>query len=168
MNEPLKQKVERAIGDEFVEWLNQTTGSDFQFDRIGVDPPDLIYRNGDTVMPVEVTTSYYNEEDATMLWKHARRDPAAPTKWKKPLDEPDQRLIAGINKRIAEKSSGAHDAGTVLVIEVYAGITTKSDFERVKSGIAVARAIPFAAIYVTGTFGSSRDGPAGYFCWKVS
>ena len=35
-------------------------------------------------------------------------------------------LIAGINKRIAEKSSGAHDAGTVLVIEVYAGITTKS------------------------------------------
>src|SRR5690348_11677459 len=103
MNEPLKKKVERAIGNNFVEWLNRTTGSDFQFDRIGADPPDLIYCDGDKVMPIEVTTSYYNEEDATDRWEHARRDPAVPTESKIFFVEPDRALIADINQRIVKK-----------------------------------------------------------------
>ncbi len=57
MSESLKREVERAIGDAFVEWLNRATRSYFQFDRIGGDPPDLVYRDGDKTMPVEVTTS---------------------------------------------------------------------------------------------------------------
>jgi len=98
-NEELKQKVERAIGDKFVKWLNRTTGSDFQFDSIGANPPDLLYRDGDKIMPIEVATSYYAEADAKMRWGHARNDPAAPTK-SGILDEPDKRLIADINQRI--------------------------------------------------------------------
>ena len=168
MNESLKQKVERAIGDEFVEWLNRTTRSNFQFDGTGANPPDLVYRDGDKVMPVEVATSYYNEEDAVMRWKHARKDRTAPTKWSKPLDEPDQRLIAGINQRIVEKCLGTHDVGTVLVIEIYPAITTSTEFEELKNTIVIPSSIPFAAIYVAGSFGCSRDGPGGYFCWKVS
>lgn len=162
MNESLKQKVERAIGDKFVDWLNQVTGSEFQFDRIGADPPDLVYRDGDKTMPVEVATSYYHEEDAVMRWKEARKDPTAPMKWSKPLDEPDQRLITDINQRIVQKCLGTHDKGTVLVIEIYPAITTKTEFEELKSSIVIPNSIPFRAIYVAGSF------PSGYFCWKLS
>ena len=168
MTESLKQKVERAIGDQFVEWLNRATGSEFQFERTGADPPDLVYRDGDKTLPVEVATSYYHEEDAIMRWKHARKDPTAPVKWSKPLDEPDQRLIVDINQRIVEKCLSTHDVRTALVIEIYPAITTKTEFEELKSRIAIPKSIPFAAIYVAGSFPHGGDGPGGYFCWKVS
>jgi hypothetical protein len=178
-NNFLKQEVERYIGDDFVKWLNRTSGSKFEFERMGADPPDLIYRDGDKTLPVEATTSYYNEEDAIMRWKHARKDPTAPTRWsdarpqaaKPPWEhrwEPDQKLIAGINKRIAEKCLGKHDVGTVLVIQCFPSITTKVEFEELKDTIAIPSSIPFTAIYVAGSFPHSRDGPGGYFCWKVA
>jgi hypothetical protein len=160
MNEFLKRKVERAIGDEFVEWLNRATGSQFQFDHIGADPPDLVYRDGDKTMPVEVATSYYHDEDAIMRWKHARKDRTAPMKWGKPLDEPDQRLITGINQRIVKKCLGTHDVGTVLVAEIYPAITTKTEFEELKSSIAIPSSTPFSAIYVAGNFPHGRDAAA--------
>ena len=103
-----------------------------------------------------------------MRWKHARKDSTAPVKWSKPLDEPDQRLITGIYERIVEKCLGTHDVGTVLVIEIYPAITTKTEFEDLKSSIAIPKWIPFAAIYVAGSFPHGGDGPGGYFCWKVS
>jgi hypothetical protein len=168
MNESLKQKVERAVGDEFVEWLNRTTGSEFQFERTGANPPDLVYRDGNKTLPVEVATSYYNENDAIMRWKFARKDPTAPTKWESPLTNPDQALIADINKRIAKKCLGKHDLETVLVVEIYPAITTKAEFEELKNGIAIPSSIPFAAIYVAGTFPHGSDSPGGYFCWKVA
>jgi len=168
MNERLKQKVERAIGDKFIEWLNRATGSDFQFERTGADPPDLVYRDGDKTLPVEIAKSYYHEEDAIGLWKHARKDRTAPVKWSEPLDEPDQRLIIDINQRIVEKCSGAYDVGTVLVIEIYPAITTKIEFEELKSSIAIPNSIPVGVIYVAGIFPHGADGAGGYFCWKVS
>jgi hypothetical protein len=168
MKESLKQKVERAIGDQFVKWFNRVTGSEFQFDRPGADPPDLLYRDRDNILPIEVATSYYHEEDAIMRWKHARKDCTAPTKWPKPLDEPDQRLITGINQRIVEKCLGTHDVGTVLVIEIYPAITTKMEFEELKSSICIPTSVPFAAIYVAGSFPHGGDSLGGYFCWKVS
>jgi hypothetical protein len=168
MKESLKQKVERAIGDEFVEWLNRTTGSQFQFERLGANPPDLMYRDGDKTLPVEVATSYYNENDAIMRWKVARKDPTAPKKWDSPQKNPDQALIADINKQIAKKCLGKHDLGTVLVIEIYPAITTKAEFEEWKNGIAIPSSIPFAAIYAAGSFPHGSDSPGGYFCWKLA
>jgi hypothetical protein len=131
LNDSLKQK-ERAVGDEFVKWLNRTTGGEFQFEGVGANPPDLLYRDGDKTLPVEVATSYYNKQDAIMRWKGARKDPTAPTRWGRPLINPDQVLIADINKRVAEKCLGKHDLGTVLVIECYPSITTKAEFEELK------------------------------------
>jgi len=168
LNDSLRQKVERTVGDEFVEWLNRTTGTEFQFERVGTNPPDLLYRDGDKTLPVEVATSYYNKEDAIMRWKSARKDPTAPTRWGRPPINPDQALIADINKRIAEKCLGKHDLGTVLVIEFYPAITTKAEFEELKNGITIPRSIPFVAIYVAGSFPHRSDSPGGYFCWRVA
>ena len=167
-NEPLKQKVERAIGDEFVSWLNKGNCSQFQFERVGADPPDLIYRDGNKTLAIEITTAYYDQEDASMLWRLAREDRTTPVKRSKPFDEPDQRLIGDINKRIIAKCLGAHEAGTVLVIDVYPAITRTDEFETLRHKIAIPGAIPFGAIYVTGWFPSGGDGRGGYSCWKVS
>jgi hypothetical protein len=168
MKESLKQKVERAVGDTFVEWLNRTTGSRFQFERIGANPPDLIYRDDNKTLPVEVATSYYNENDAIMRWKFARKDPTAPTRWGSPQKNPDQALIANINERITRKCLGKHDLGTLLVVEIYPAITTRAEFEKLKAGIEIASSIPFAAIYVAGSFPGHGDSPGGYFCWKLA
>ncbi|SRR6266487_3703794 len=165
MNESLKQKVERAVGDAFVEWLNRTTGSEFQFECTGTDPPDLVYRDGDKTLPVEIATSYYDAKDAIARWEYARKDPTAPAKW--PLTNPDQTLIADINNRIAEKCLATYDLRTVLVIGIYPAITTKAEFEELKNSIAIPSSIPFTAIYVAGVFPHSSDGQGGYFCWRV-
>src|SRR5262249_22069757 len=145
-NEALKQQVERAVGNDFVEWLNQTTGTKFQFDQIGADPPDLIYRDGNKTLPVEVATSYAYENDAIMRWRIARKDPTAPVMWRSFRTNEDQALIADINKRIAEKCLGKHDVGTVLVVETFPEITTSARFEALKHDIAIPNSIPFTAI----------------------
>jgi hypothetical protein len=167
MNGSLTRQVERAIGNSFVEWLNQTTGNEFQFDRIGADPPDLIYRDDNKTLPIEIATSYYHKEDVIMRWKHARKDPTAPTEWSEPLEEPDKKLIADINRRIAKKCLGKHESGTVLVIECYPALTSITDFEGLKETIEIPSSIPFTAIYVAGDFPHSRDGPGGYSCWRI-
>ena len=167
-NESLKQKVERAIGDEFVSWLNRANCSQYQFEHAGADPPDLIYRDGNKTLPIEITTAYYDQKDASMLWGLARKDRTGPVKRSKPLDEPDQRLIASISKRIEEKCLGTHEAGTVLVIDIYPAITRKDEFETLRHKIAIPGAIPFVAIYVTGWFPSGGAGRGRYSCWKVS
>jgi hypothetical protein len=50
---------------------------------------------------------------------------------------------------------------------IYPAITTKVEFEELKNSIAIPSSIPFTAIYVAGDFGYGRDGPGGYFCWRV-
>lgn len=102
-----------------------------------------------------------------MLWRLARKDRTVPVKRSKPLDEPDARLIADINKRIGEKCFAAQETGTVLVVGIYPAITRKDEFEALKHKIATPVAIPFAGIYVTGWFPSSSDGEGGYCCWEV-
>jgi hypothetical protein len=168
MNESLKQEIERFIGDEFVEWLNRKTGSEFRFKRTGANPPDLVYRDGNKMLPVEVTMSYYNENDAIFRFKIARKDPTAPTRSVSFRTNEHQVLIANINKRIAEKCLSKHDPETVLVVGFFPEITTKAVFEAWKNGIVIPKSTPFAAIYVAGTFAGDSYSPGGYFCWKVA
>jgi hypothetical protein len=54
-----------------------------------------------------------------------------------------------------------------ILTEIYPAITTKVEFEELKNSIAIPSSIPFTAIYVAGDFGYGRDGPGGYFCWRV-
>lgn len=77
----LKQKIERGIGDHFIQWYNKKMGSKFEFDRLGADPPDLLYRDREEVLPVEITTEYYDDKDAIFQWKSMRNNMDAPKKW---------------------------------------------------------------------------------------
>jgi hypothetical protein len=39
----IQRRHERAVGDAFVAWHNQTTGTSHEYDAHGSDVPDLIY-----------------------------------------------------------------------------------------------------------------------------
>ena len=54
----------------------------------------------------------------------------------------------------------------VLVIGIYPVITTKTEFEELKSSIAISSSIPFGAIYVAGSFPHGRDAQGGYSVGK--
>lgn len=165
MSETLKQEVERANGDSFIQWYNQENGTCFVFDQIGADPPDLLYRDGDSVLPVEITTSYYDSNDATMRWKNARNDHTAASRWSGM--NPDQTLVADISNQIRQKCIGTQDAGTILVVGIYSALTTKRDFEELKVNIDVPDSVPFTQIYAGGHFPTSSDSPGGLFYFKL-
>jgi len=165
MAERLKQKVERAIGDNFVQWYNEDRGSNFVFEKVGDDPPDLVYRDGAQLLPVEVTTAYYDSAAATMRWKAARRDPSASDHWSG--ENPDQSLVTNVTEQISKKCVGTHDPGTILVIGLYSALTTRIDFEKLKHEINIPQTVPFSQIYAGGNFPFSSDSPGGYFYFKL-
>ncbi len=39
----LKEQFERANGDKFIEWLNDSAGTKFVFSRRAGEAPDLVY-----------------------------------------------------------------------------------------------------------------------------
>jgi hypothetical protein len=127
----------------------------------------LVYRDCNETLRVEITTAYYDQEDASILWRLARGDGKVPPNRSKPLDAPDERLVADVNRRIREKCLGTHEAGTVFVIDVYPSITRKDEFEELKHTIVTPEAIPFAGIYVTGWFPSRGEWQGSYCCWRV-
>ena len=163
---PLKQQVERGIGEAFVKWYNMTNGTNFVFGQFGADPPDLIYSDGNEVLPLEITTSYYDARVATLEWKLARHDPTAANGWSG--INFDASLIDALEDRIAKKCIGTHDAGTVLVLGIYPRLTSSAEFEALKENIAIPQMNPFCAIYVAGSFPCSNDASGGYYCWKLS
>jgi len=165
MSESLKQEVERAIGDNFVNWYNKEQGSSFVFERLGDDPPDLVYQAGKQVLPIEVTTAYYGSEDAKMRWKTARRDPSASDRWSGL--NPEQSLVANVTDQISKKCVGKHDPGTVLVVGLYPALTTRNDFEKLKSEISIPQTVPFAQIYAGGNFPSGSGSAGGYFYFRL-
>ena len=114
---------------------------------------------------MEITTSYYNENDAKRRWKHARKD-HTPTE-QSLIIAPDESLVAFVNRQITKKCIGTHYPATILVIEIYSAITSSVEFEELQRDIIIPRPNTFVAIYAAGVFPYSSDGPGGYFCWKV-
>ena len=165
MIESLKQRVERGIGESFIQWYNKNNKTNFTFEEFGANPPDLIFRESAMVLPVEISTSYYDNNFSTMKWKSARNDPTVADLW---LGiNPDTSLINSINERINKKCLSKYDPSTILVIGIHPAITTKMEFEELKKGIIIPRTNPFDAIYTAGRFPSRGRERGGYSCWKL-
>ena len=160
----MKQKVEKGVGDHFIQWYNKKMGRKFEFDRLGADPPDLLYRDGEEILPVEITTEYYDQDDARLNWQNVRNN--STTKRWSGVDF-DQSLVRRIIKRIEKKCKGTYDPGTVLMIGIYPRLTTNKDFQSMLNTIRIPDEIPFTGIYVGGRFPSSTDTMGGYFYWQL-
>jgi len=164
MKMTLKQEVERGIGDRFIQWYNQKMGKKYKFDRFGADPPDLLYRDSWGILPVEITTEYYDQNDARQNWQNVRNN-SATGGWSG-VDF-DQSLVKRIIKRIEKKCEKTYDQGTILVIGIYPRLTTNKEFHSMLNTICLPTKIPFSGIYVGGKFPFSLDTMGGYFYWQL-
>ncbi len=148
------QQFEQAVGDEFAEWLSCTTGHACTFVRRAGEAPDLVYLYRRVELPVEVTGAYYDSVHAAFLWKAARGQSGGPTHWEGA--EPDKSLADAVIARVQQKSLKRYGANTVLLIEIPPGVTRLSDLKRLLQG-RIPREMPFAGVYVVGTFPKEND-----------
>jgi hypothetical protein len=163
----IQRRHERAVGDAFVAWHNQTTGTSHEYDAHGSDVPDLIYKDGSKKLLLEITVAYYDAGHAMMLWQNARHVPGAPDSWNS--KRPDQKLIDSVNLALTKKSGKAYPSGCVLVVAVYPDLTAAEEFALLMPEIRVPDAHPFAEIYVGGLFPAWSGGSeGGYSWWKLS
>src|SRR6266478_6802908 len=66
LNQKLKERHERAVGDSFFERYNSKQGTSYAFSRLGTPPePDLVYSDAKAgIVGAEITSTYLNEEEA--------------------------------------------------------------------------------------------------------
>ncbi len=148
------QQFEKAVGDEFAEWLLHATGHTCTFIRRGGEAPDLVYSYRGRELLVEVTGAYYDGAHAEFLWKLARGLPDAPSHWEGA--EPDKRLANAVISRVLQKSLKRYGPNVVLLIDIPPGVTRLSALVKLlKDGIP--NELPFAGVYVVGTFPKEND-----------
>lgn len=162
----VQDEHERAVANIFVEWYNRLHGTAYVYHTRGADPPDFVYRDGNSEMLVEVTAAYYDAKNAAILWRNARRIPGAPQSWMS--KEPDRKLVESVNVALEKKCGKPYPPGCVLLVNVYPDITSAEEFQELLHDIHVPANCFFAEIYVTGEFPTSSGGsPGGYSCWKL-
>jgi hypothetical protein len=160
----VKEQNERAVADAFINWYNELNNTEFKYYKRG-EAPDFVYRFENRMMPLEVTTGYYDEDNAKMLWENARGRPSAPKIWIG--KEPDQSLINHINIGLTNKCAKKYPADCTLVMNIYPDITTTEELEALINQIRVPTDHPFKEIYLTGMFLTSSNNTGGYQCWKL-
>ncbi len=162
-----QERHERAVGDAFIEWYNKQNCTRFTYHGRAPEPPDLIYRFGSKEKHLEITSEYYDEDFATMLWQDARGVPYAADTWSS--GEPDQKLIDRINRRLAMKCNKRYPMNCVLVVGVYPHLTASEELHAMIAQIKVPVDHPFAEIYLAGDFPACSSGSrGGYYCWKLA
>ncbi len=152
--DPVLQQFEQAVGDEFAEWLSQSTGHTCTFVRRAGEAPDLVYSYRGRELLVEVTGAYYDGAHAAFLWKQARGAPNPPTHWVGAA--PDKSLANAVVARIQQKSLKRYGSNVVLLVDIPPGVTRLSSLEKLLEG-RTTMATPFAGIYVVGTFPKEND-----------
>ena len=172
-----KIQHERAVGDRFIRTYNEIEGTGYVFSAHADDgeAPDLVYLDRGRPLWVEVTSAYYDGDDARVQWGNARGDEDAPKEWsnhdgavlKNP--DPEGQLIRNLNAKLADKCSKRYRQPCLLVIYVSPGITTGKEFDELAKGIVVPKKHAFEGIYVAGDFGTAGapDSPEGYWVWRL-
>ena len=161
-----QSKFERIVGDAFIGWYNQSTGSNFVFAGRAGEAPDLIYQDEADQMPLEITSAYYDKKDAQFCWQNLRKVPNAPSGWGgKQMDEA---LLADISQRIAKKGENSYGKDCILIVYVHPAMTLKEEVDDLLDTVVVPEKHPFKEIYLTGHFPMSTRRWGGYQCWKLS
>lgn len=132
MNE--KKQLEELAGQYFLDSYNELKKSDFVI-KTQREKPDLeiIDKNTDTILGVEITHLYYGTEEAKILF--GRTDQSMTS-----IMEPGH-LIENLNALLKEKANQVKNYDfphkILLVIRVASRIFDKSDFDEVEKDIIV-------------------------------
>jgi len=161
-----QQQFERKVGDSFITWYNESIGSFFIFCARPDDAPDLKYKDGDVVLMLEVTSSYYDNNDAKLLWQNFRQLPHAPKGWGgKNMDEA---LLLDVTRRIEKKCQNNYGKNCMLVVYIHPQMTEKEEVDELIHTVSVPASNPFKYIFLTGHFPMSTRSWGGYQCWKIA
>ena len=158
--DPLQQQFEKAVGDEFFEWLNARRKTSYSFARRAGEAPDLVYASGADELLVEITAGYYDGRHAEFLWKGARGTKDAPAGWNGV--NPDKSLAQAIANRVAEKCGKRYGGKAVLLINVPPGVTSAEELSELLAQQSFPIEMPFAGVYVVGRFPITSSSSGGY------
>ena len=146
---------ERAVGDQFIDWLNKRDGSHFTFSCRGKEAPDLVYTDAGRILGVEIVDAYYDAADAKRHWKGARKAPDAPKRWSGA--DPDRRLLGDIDWQIRKKCKRSYGPNGLLVVTVRPAITSEIDMEELLRDLELPDKIRFVGVYLSGHFPIAVD-----------
>lgn len=156
---------ERAVGEQFVEWLNKRDGSRFSFSHREKEAPDLVYSDGNHILRLEVVGAYYDPAHARWLWASARKLPNAPVSWSGVNF--DRALLHDIERQIQKKCNLSYGSNCVLLVSVSPPLTSAKDTDELLSDIVLPDRIPFDGIFLTGEFPTSSHSKGGYYVWPL-
>ena len=158
--DPLQQQFEKAIGDEFFEWLNARRKTSYSFSGRAGEAPDLVYASGTHELSVEITAAYYDGKHAEFLWKNWRGTKDAPAGWKGV--NPNKSLAQAIANRVAEKCTKRYGGESILLVDVTPGVTSAEELSELLAQGSFPTEIPFAGVYVVGQFPIKSSSSGGY------
>jgi hypothetical protein len=163
--DPIQEKFERSVAEEFFEWFNAQYGTNYSFFRRAGDAPDLVFKSSENELLVEITAAYYDGAHGAFLWKGARAAPDAPSGWTGA--NPHRSLAAAISKSVAKKCSNRYGTQTILLVNVPPGLTTAEELFRLMSESSFPKENPFLGVYVCGRFPISTSSAGGYRVYAV-
>ena len=100
----IRQAHERVVVDDFVRWLNQTTGSNWTVSK-RPDPPDAIITDGYKTSWVETADLYRNGEEARSEMSFVTPDRAHIPHSEHPIADPDRRTAVAFVQLLQDKLS---------------------------------------------------------------
>lgn len=156
----LQQQFEKAVGDEFFEWLNARRETIYLFSRRAGEAPDLVYASGTDELLVEITAGYYDDKHAEFLWKDMRDTKDAPEDWYGV--NPDKSLAQTIAYRVAKKCTKRYGGKSILLVHVPPGGTSAEELYKLLAQQSFPTEIPFAGVYVVGSFPITSSSSGGY------
>ncbi len=162
----IQDQHERAVGGKFVKWYNALKGTAFGFAGRAGEAPDLIYRDGQRELRMEITDCYYDADDAKVKWQNAREVRNAPTAWSGV--NADAALRDCVQDAIQRKCEKCYGPDCILVVNVSPAVTTAEEMGGLLRDIRLPSSHCFNGVFVTGDFGVSSNGSeGGYRAWEL-
>jgi hypothetical protein len=163
--EILQANHEQAVGEKLVRWLNARDGTAFAFDRRGGEAPDLVYRDGNNYLHIEVVSAYYDPDHAKWLWGHARARTDTSAKWEG--SEFDTGLLRSVETQITKKCLKKYGPDCVLVVSALPSLTSAAELDALLGRLVLPDQIPFRSIFLTGDFPTTSTDAGGYHVWVL-
>jgi len=162
----VQEARERDQGDRFIAWFNEQHGTSYLYVGRAGEAPDLLYRDHEVALRLELTEAYADTDEARFKWGLLRRRDNVPSAWAGV--DPEEALARDISERIARKCINAYGPSCLLVVVVDPLVTSVQEFEGVLNKVGVPRTHSFRGVFVGGQFAwSTRDGKPVYRCWEL-
>jgi len=155
--EEIRKGHEKAVADQLLDALRINA----DFERLG-DPdkkePDVICRQGDRILGIEVATAYYGDRDAKDEWEIAAgENPLSPEEIRPGsvgiMVGPDNMICNRIQRELEDKCAKEYTGSdeTWLCINISAALSDAESVAQCAKELKLPRAHRFARIYLTYT-----------------